>query len=70
MLPAAIDLIYMITNNLKTENGSVNGAICTLKRVENKGQKTTILSILWVKFHDKHIKPSAEEDITNNTMMG
>ena len=38
ILPAAINQIYIITNNLHTEDGLLNGAICVLKMFEYKMQ--------------------------------
>ena len=55
-LPTAINLVYAITVNIKTDDGLLNGATCVLKRynIWNKVQKQ-MPSILWVYFEDMKI---------------
>lgn len=56
ILPVAVGLIYLLTVNLKTDDGLINGASCTLKHIQYlRPDFPDKPSILWVEFHDKDI---------------
>ena len=55
-LPTAINLVYAITVNIKTDDGLINGATCVLKKIQYLEQSTKQMpSILWVYFEDMKI---------------
>ena len=55
-LCVAIGLIYSISCNLNTEDGLINGATCTLKKIQKMENVSEALpKILWVEFEDKMI---------------
>ena len=55
-LPTAINLVYAITVNIKTDDGLINGATCVLKKIQYLEQSTKQMpSILWVYFEDVKI---------------
>ena len=39
-LPTAINLVYAITVNIKTDDGLINGATCVLKKIQYLEQST------------------------------
>ena len=52
----AVDLIYCISCNLYTEDGLINGATCTLKKIQKMENISEALpKILWVEFTDNII---------------
>ena len=55
-LPTAINLVYAINVNIKTDDGLINVATCVLKKIQYLEQSTKqIPSILWVYFEDMKI---------------
>ena len=55
-LSIAVDLIYCISCNLYTEDGLINGATCTLKKIQKMENISEALpKILWVEFTDNVI---------------
>ena len=55
-LSVAIGLIYSISCNLNTEDGLINGATCTLQKIQKMENVSEALpKILWVQFEDKMI---------------
>ena len=56
VLSVAIRLVYSISCNLFTEDGLINGATCTLKKIEKMSNTSESLpKILWVEFSDNNI---------------
>ena len=60
ILPAALELLYTVTVNINTTDGLINGAPCTLKKIQYFNQAicanpTYNPSILWVLFEDSQI---------------
>ena len=56
VLSVAIGLVYSISCNLFTEDGLINGATCTLKKIEKMTNTSEALpKILWVEFSDNNI---------------
>ena len=52
-LDAAINSVYIVSCNLSTVDGLINGAICTLKYIDfQHSVKENIPSTLWVQFED------------------
>ena len=52
-LDAAVNSVYIVSCNLLTADGLINGAICTLKYIDfTHSVKENIPSILWVQFDD------------------
>ena len=52
-LKLVVNCVYVISCNVNTHDGLINGAICTLKYVEYINQQTTVRPIiLWVHFSD------------------
>ena len=55
-LPTAINLVFAITVNIKTDDGLINHATCVLKKIQYLEQSTKQMpSILWVYFEDMKI---------------
>ena len=53
VLKAGVGLGYMISINIKTDDGLINGATCILKKIKFlEKNKDNIPSILWVNFDD------------------
>ena len=60
VLPAALELFYAVTVNINTTDGLINGAPCTLKKIQYLNQAictnpTYRPNILWVLFEDSQI---------------
>ena len=52
-LDAAVNSVYIVSCNLSTADGLINGAICTLKYIDfTHSVKENIPSILWVQFDE------------------
>ena len=52
-LDAAVNSVYIVSCNLSTVDGLINGAICTLKYIDfTHSVKENIPSTLWVQFED------------------
>ena len=55
-LPTAINLVYAVTVNIKTDDGLINGTTYVLKKIQYLEQSTKQMpSILWVYFKDMKI---------------
>ena len=55
-LHVAIGLVYILTINMKTEDGLINGTSCTLKHIQYlRPEFPDKPSILWVHFNDENI---------------
>ena len=55
-LDAAVGAIYIISCNLSTVDGLINGAVCTMKHIDYRNSKNgNIPSTLWVQFEDEHV---------------
>ena len=59
VLPTALELLYAVTVNINTSDGLINGAPCTLKKIQYLNQAictnpTYRPSILWVLFTNQH----------------
>ena len=54
ILHVAVDLIFILTMNLKTDDGLINGTLCILKCIQYlRTEFPNKLSILWVLFDMK-----------------
>ena len=52
-LDAAVGAVYIVSCNLSTVDGLINGAVCTIKHIDYRNSKNGIIpSILWVQFED------------------
>ena len=55
-LDTAVDCVYIILCNLSTNDGLINGAICTIKHIDfNNSVNDNIPSIIWVLFEDMEV---------------
>ena len=55
-LDAAVNSVYIVSCNLSTVDGLINGAICTLKYIDfTHSVKENIPSTLWVQFEDNTV---------------
>ena len=54
VLKAAVGLTYIVSVNINTQDGLINGAPCVLKKIHHI-TKSEIPSVLWVFFEDKDI---------------
>ena len=54
-LNAAVGLANIMSVNIKTDDGLINGAPCILKKIQFMQRNSVIPSILWVLFDDKMI---------------
>ena len=55
-LHAAVNSVYIVSCNLSTVDGLINGAICTLKYIDfTHSVKENIPSTLWVQFDDVNV---------------
>ena len=55
-MKASVGLGYIISINIKTDDGLINGATCILKKMQFLERKeNNIPSILWVHFDDDTI---------------
>ena len=65
-LNAAVGLVYTISVNIKTDNGLINGATCTLKKIHFlQRNDNNIPSILWVSFDDETIGQQWKQRYSN-----
>ena len=55
-LNVAVGAVYIVSCNLSTVDGLIDGAVCTMKHIDYRNSKNTnIPSTLWVQFEDEHI---------------
>ena len=55
-LDAAVGAVYIVSCNLSTVDGLINGAVCTIKHIDYRNSKNGIIpSILWVQFEDEQV---------------
>ena len=55
-LNAAVGAVCIVSCNLSTVDGLINGAVCTMKHIDYRNSKNAnIPSTLWVQFEDEHI---------------
>ena len=52
-LDAAVGAAYIVSCNLSTADGLINGAVCTIKHIDYKNGN--IPSTLWVQFEDENV---------------
>ena len=55
-LDAAVGAVYIVSCNLSTVDGLINGAVCTIKHIDYRNSKNgNIPSTLWVQFEDEQV---------------
>ena len=55
-LDAAVNAVYIVSCNLSTVDGLINGAVCIIKRIDYRNSKNgNIPSTLWVQFEDENV---------------
>ena len=55
-LDAAVGAVYIVSCNLSTVDGLINGAVCTIKHIDYRNSKNRIISsTLWVQFEDEQV---------------
>ena len=55
-LDAAVGAVYIVSCNLSTVDGLINGAVCTMKHIDYRNSKNeNIPSTLWVQFEDEQV---------------
>ena len=55
-LDAAVGAVYIVSCNLSTVDGLINGAVCTIKHIDYRNCKNgNIPSTLWVQFEDEQV---------------
>ena len=55
-LDAAVGAVYIVSCNLSTVDGLINGTVCTSKHIDYRNSKNgNIPSTLWVQFEDENV---------------
>ena len=55
-LNAAVNCVYILSCNLCTDDGLINGAICTIRYIDYKySTKKNIPSVIWVQFNESEV---------------
>ena len=65
-LDAAVGAVYIISCNLSTVDGLVNGAVCTMKHIDYRNSKNKIIpTTLWVQFEDEQVGQLHRQEYKN-----